>query len=294
MKIPPLAVVSFRAFGRFDQTAYLSVFLVVSGSAAVIALYALTRAFSWNIALILLVTSSTSFLLLARIREKLGNKSSNQSDTATRLVDNTADIFFVVCALSLPALCNYGTKPDDIVRSYGLGGSLDSPHSIKRLLTYGFSHLSFDHFFPNIASTMGLSVALVNFGRKFRGYPVLILWSLTTAGFASILLSPRPVVGFSGAVYGLLGMLTILGLRERASLGAPFIYIYAMVFSSAVLFQLAASNVALVVHLAGFLSGVVYAALNIIFSKMVPDVAKLAINRLAWGIIVISAALACL
>jgi membrane associated rhomboid family serine protease len=284
---------SFREFGRFDRTAYLSVFLAASGSAAVIALYALTRGFSWNIALIFLVTTSTSILLFARRREKLGTKSSNQADTAPRLVDNTADIVLIVCALSLPALSNYGAQPDDIVRSYGLGGSLDSPHSIERFLTYGFSHGSLKQIILNIISTMALSVALVNFGSKFRGYPVLILWSLTAAGFASVLLSPWPVVGFSGAVYGLLGMLTVVGMRERASLAPPFFYIYVMVFSKAVLLQLATSDLAVVAHLAGFLAGVVYGAADVTFASMVPDVAKIALNKIAWGIILISAALAC-
>lgn len=128
-----------------------------------------------------------------------------------------------------------------------------------RLLSYGFLHFGLLHLIVNATCLLAWGVPLE---RLYGSFPLaaLYLGSIVLAGAGSILLHEGPFVsaGASGGVSGLLGALFLLRLLGHIGLPASFFVINISLNVGIALFV---PGIDWQAHLAGFLGGIVLAAL---------------------------------
>lgn len=132
--------------------------------------------------------------------------------------------------------------------------------------TYGFLHAGLWHLAVNMATLLMLA-GPVTTRLGPRGFLTTYVVSLLggAAGFAALTSSPTPMVGASGALFGLAGALLALELDRRLRRRLPVRNVLAMVFGlaagNALLARTAAGDLAWQAHLGGFVAGWLYATI---------------------------------
>ena len=130
--------------------------------------------------------------------------------------------------------------------------------------SYGFLHAGFAHLFLNMLTLLSLGPAVVE-RMGPTGFVATYVVSLLggAAGYALLATSPMPMVGASGALFGLAGAILAMEFRDR-SLDAedrtPVITAAAaLVALNLVLWWAMSGLLAWQAHLGGFVAGAAYA-----------------------------------
>ncbi len=133
-------------------------------------------------------------------------------------------------------------------------------------VTYAFLHGGFLHLIGNMVVVLALGgIAVARVGQQ--GF--LLLYALSAigggAGFALLSSSEAPMVGASGAVFGLIGAWQYWEWQLRRHLGSPLGPVWrrlvGLALLNVVLWLLLSGLLAWEAHLGGFVVGVVFAAL---------------------------------
>jgi membrane associated rhomboid family serine protease len=126
--------------------------------------------------------------------------------------------------------------------------------------TYAFLHSGFMHLLFNMLLVLHLGrEAVERLGQ--RGFVLLYLLSAAggAAGFALLSTSPGPMVGASGAVFGLFGATQYWDFQRRRAVGAPLKPFWGMmtglVLMNVVLLVMVGSMLAWQAHLGGYVAG---------------------------------------
>ncbi len=131
-------------------------------------------------------------------------------------------------------------------------------------VTYGFLHAGLVHLGVNMAALLSLSRPLV---ARLGQRRFLVLYALSLlgggAGFATLGAPDAPMIGASGAVFGLVGAYLALDVQRRSRAGAtlrPVARALALLFVlNVVLWWALHGQLAWETHLGGFLAGWAYA-----------------------------------
>ncbi|OYX42438.1 MAG: hypothetical protein B7Z02_12080 [Rhodobacterales bacterium 32-67-9] len=149
----------------------------------------------------------------------------------------------------------------------GLLGNWRPNYALQPVLmfaTYGFLHAGLWHLGLNMVTLLALTPTLVERIGTCR-YVVLYGISLLGGafGFAAMSSAAAPMVGASGALFGLVGALMSLEFRQRIERGqpvAPLIGIaFVLVLGNALIWWATGGSLAWETHLGGFLAGWVMA-----------------------------------
>lgn len=133
-------------------------------------------------------------------------------------------------------------------------------------ISYAFLHGGLMHLLGNMVAVLALGgIVVARIGQK--GF--LLLYALSTlggaAGFALLSGSESPMVGASGAVFGLIGAWKFWEWQARQHFGSPmrpfWMSLLGLAILNIVLWVLLSGLLAWEAHLGGFLAGVLFAAL---------------------------------
>jgi rhomboid protease GluP len=166
---------------------------------------------------------------------------------------------FLVAAASAGSLSN--TTSSFEIRDGGLfGPAVEDQGEWWRVLTSGFLHVSWEHFFSNMLALLFLGLLLGNALGAAR-FVVIYLGSLVAGSGFVLLFSPDSVtVGASGAVFGLAGAGLVVAWRQRRIF---FLVLVAAWAITNLLFTLSTPGISVAGHFGGFLGG---ALLGLLFS----------------------------
>ena len=130
--------------------------------------------------------------------------------------------------------------------------------------TYAFLHVSPAHLIGNMLALAWLGPALQD---RLGRWGFCALWLAAASGgavcFATLSTAPAPMVGASGAIFGLLGGLVALDYLDRGDLGGVIGMTAVLAVLNALMFVLEHGSLAWETHLGGYLAGILtIAALN--------------------------------
>lgn len=129
--------------------------------------------------------------------------------------------------------------------------------------TYSALHTGAMHLIGNMIALIWLGPTLID--RLGQGR-FSLLWILSAFGgalcFALLSKTPVPMVGASGAIFGLFGALTALDYRTRGQLSAVFAMSAALAVLNIATLILERGSLAWETHLGGYLAGLLYVALH--------------------------------
>lgn len=130
---------------------------------------------------------------------------------------------------------------------------------LTMFVTYAFLHAGLAHLTGNLI-TLALVGKAVVMRCGARGFAILYALSVLGGGlgFGLLARAPAPMIGASGAIFGLLGALMIWQARERGRDGAVGILtlqVLALIFLNFVTWWLQGGQLAWEAHLGGFLAG---------------------------------------
>lgn len=136
---------------------------------------------------------------------------------------------------------------------------------VAMFLTYAFLHSGLMHALFNMLVLLHLAREAV---ARLGAWGFLLLYVLTAIGgaaaFALLSNAPGPMVGASGAVFGLLGITQFWDFQRRRTVGAPLSPFWrtqvGLVVLNVILWVLADGLLAWEAHLGGYLTGFVLAA----------------------------------
>lgn len=127
-------------------------------------------------------------------------------------------------------------------------------------VTHGFLHVGLWHLAVNLIALWSLGPALIA-----RAGQAAFLWLYLASllggalGFARLSQTPLPMVGASGALFGLMGAMLVWTLRDRRrrgqSLGPVWLGLATLGGLNLMLWALAGDGMAWQTHLGGFLAG---------------------------------------
>jgi len=130
--------------------------------------------------------------------------------------------------------------------------------------SYGFLHAGLWHLAVNMTTLFLLAgpvAARIGAQGFLRAYAVSLLGG--AVGFAGLITAPTPMVGASGALFGLAGALLALEFDRRVARALPVRNVLAMVFGlaagNAILAWTSGGALAWQAHLGGFVAGWLYA-----------------------------------
>ena len=168
-------------------------------------------------------------------------------------------VAFLIAAVSAGSLSN--TTSSFEVRDGGLlGPSVEDRGEWWRVITSGFLHISWEHFFSNMVALLLLGLLLGNALGAAR-FVVIYLGSLVAGGLFVLLFSPDSLtVGASGAVFGLAGAGLVVAWRQRRFV---FLFLVAAWAISNLVFTISTPGISVAGHLGGLLGG---ALLGLLFS----------------------------
>jgi rhomboid protease GluP len=158
---------------------------------------------------------------------------------------------FLVAAVSAGSLANTTTSFE--IRDGGLlGPAVEDQGEWYRVITSGFLHVSWEHFFSNMIGLLFLGVLLGNALGAAR-FVVIYVGSLVTGGLLVLLLSPDSLtVGASGAVFGLAGAGLVVAWRQKR----PFTFVIVAAWAvTNVVFTLSTPGISVAGHFGGLLGG---------------------------------------
>lgn len=126
--------------------------------------------------------------------------------------------------------------------------------------SYGFLHAGLWHLALNMTTLLALTpplVARIGTGRFLALYGVSVLGG--AFGFAALSRASAPMVGASGALFGLVGAFMSLDFRQRIAGGRPVGPLAgtaaALVLGNALIWWMTGGRLAWETHLGGFLAG---------------------------------------
>lgn len=123
------------------------------------------------------------------------------------LIGVTAIIF--VLQLAIPNLTSKGLKLSDKIRN---------GQELYRLVTPVFLHGNLQHIFTNMLSLMRMGGNVENLFGSFRYFGTYMVAGIAGNVF-SVIFSPTPSLGASGAVFGIIGAYAVYLTRNRWILG---------------------------------------------------------------------------
>lgn len=127
--------------------------------------------------------------------------------------------------------------------------------------SYAFVHVSPAHLLGNMLALIWLGPMLQN---RLSGWGFAALWAAAAVGgalcFAALSSTPAPMVGASGAVFGLLGAVVALDYLKRGDLMAVLGMTSVLAVLNLVMFVLEQGGLAWQTHLGGYLAGIVITA----------------------------------
>lgn len=151
----------------------------------------------------------------------------------------------------------------------GLLDDLTGVYPLQRevmFISYAFLHGGFLHLIGNMIAVLGLGgIAVARIGEK--GF--LLLYAVTSvcgaAGFALLSNSPSPMIGASGAVFGLIGAWKFWEWQARHAADAPmrplWMSLFGLALLNVILWFALSGLLAWEAHLGGFIAGVLFAAI---------------------------------
>lgn len=169
-------------------------------------------------------------------------------------------VAFLVAAVSAGSLSN--TTSSFEIRDGGmLAPAVEDQGEWWRVLTSGFLHVSWEHFFSNMVALFFLGLLLGNAIGVAR-FVVVYLGSLVVGSLFVLVFSPDALtVGASGAVFGLAGAGIVVSWRQRRFL---FLLLVAAWAITNLLFTLSTPGISVAGHFGGLVGG---AALGWLFSR---------------------------
>jgi rhomboid protease GluP len=162
-------------------------------------------------------------------------------------------VAFLIAAISAGSLSN--TTSSFEVRDGGLfGPAVEDQGEWWRVLTSGFLHVSWEHFFSNMVALLLLGLLLGNALGAAR-FVVIYVGSLITGGLFVLLFSPDSLtVGASGAVFGLAGAGIVVAWRQRRFI---FLFLVAAWAITNLVFTLSTPGISVAGHFGGLIGGAV-------------------------------------
>lgn len=133
--------------------------------------------------------------------------------------------------------------------------------------SYAFLHSGFGHMFSNLAATVPLGLMVLE---RRRGRDLALVWLAAIPGgglgFGLLATSAAPMVGASGAVFGLAGALVTWRWQEDRAAGQPatmraLVVTAGLVALNLVMWLSLGGMMAWETHLGGFIAGAVMAML---------------------------------
>jgi membrane associated rhomboid family serine protease len=173
-------------------------------------------------------------------------------------------VAFIIAAISAGSLANTGSSFE--IRDGGLfGPAVEDQGEWWRVVTSGFLHISWEHFFSNMLALLLLGVLLGNALGAGR-FVVIYLGSLVIGSLFVLLFSPNSLtVGASGAIFGLAGAGVVVAWRQRRWLFLLLVVAWAV---TNLLFTLSTPGISVAGHFGGLLGG---AVLGLLFSGRSSD-----------------------
>jgi membrane associated rhomboid family serine protease len=173
-------------------------------------------------------------------------------------------VAFIIAAITAGSLSN--TTSSFEIRDGGLfGPSVEDHGEWWRVVTSGFLHISWEHFFSNMLALLVLGLLLGNALGAAR-FAAIYLGSLVAGGLFVLLFSPDSLtVGASGAVFGLAGAGLVVAWRQRRWLFLILVVGWAV---TNLLFTISTPGISIAGHIGGLLGG---ALLGFLFSGRSSD-----------------------
>ncbi len=123
--------------------------------------------------------------------------------------------------------------------------------------TYAFLHAGFVHLLGNMLALFWIAPTLI---RKLGQRRFALLWLVSALGgamgFALLSNTPAPMVGASGAIFGLLGGIVAIDYLNRGRLGAVFGMTALLAVLNLVMLVAERGAMAWETHLGGYLTGI--------------------------------------
>ena len=168
-------------------------------------------------------------------------------------------VAFLIAAVSAGSLSN--TTSSFEVRDGGLfGPAVEDQGEWWRVLTSGFLHVSWEHFFSNMVALLLLGLLLGNALGAAR-FVIIYLGSLIVGGLFVLLFSPDSLtVGASGAVFGLAGAGLVVAWRQHRWI---YFFLVAAWAITNLIFSISTPGISVAGHVGGLLGG---ALLGLLFS----------------------------
>jgi membrane associated rhomboid family serine protease len=168
-------------------------------------------------------------------------------------------VAFLIAAVSAGSLSN--TTSSFEVRDGGLfGPAVEDQGEWWRVLTSGFLHVSWEHFFSNMVALFLLGLLLGNALGAAR-FVIIYLGSLIVGGLFVLLFSPDSLtVGASGAVFGLAGAGLVVAWRQHRWI---YFFLVAAWAITNLVFSISTPGISVAGHVGGLLGG---ALLGLLFS----------------------------
>ena len=168
-------------------------------------------------------------------------------------------VAFLIAAVSAGSLSN--TTSSFEVRDGGLfGPAVEDQGEWWRVLTSGFLHVSWEHFFSNMVALFLLGLLLGNALGAAR-FVIIYLGSLIVGGLFVLLFSPDSLtVGASGAVFGLAGAGLVVAWRQHRWISFFLVATWAL---TNLIFSISTPGISVAGHVGGLLGG---ALLGLLFS----------------------------
>jgi rhomboid protease GluP len=169
-------------------------------------------------------------------------------------------VAFLVAAVTAGSLSN--TTSSFEIRDGGmLAPAVEDQGEWWRVLTSGFLHVSWEHFFSNMLALFFLGLLLGNAIGVAR-FVVVYLGSLVVGSLFVLVFSPDALtVGASGAVFGLAGAGLVVSWRQRRFV---FLLLVAAWAITNLLFTLSTPGISVAGHFGGLVGG---ALLGWLFSR---------------------------
>ncbi|MDQ0156481.1 rhomboid family intramembrane serine protease [Robertmurraya andreesenii] len=176
----------------------------------------------------------------------------------------------IVCLCSVVIILQIylGFTEDSIIILGGLDKELIESGYIWRFITYSFAHMSLFHYIINIPILIILARPI----EKYYGSVLFLIVFLILSICAGMSIyyffdGAYPLVGSSGAGYGLIGILAFLLLRYPSKI-SPYdkkFILYLLFFS--LIFTISIPNLAISGHVGGFISGIIIAFIISLFKR---------------------------
>jgi membrane associated rhomboid family serine protease len=158
---------------------------------------------------------------------------------------------FLIAAVSAGSLSN--TTSSFEIRDGGmLAPAVEDQGEWYRMVTSGFLHVSWEHFFSNMLALFFLGLLLGNAIGVAR-FVVVYLGSLVMGSLFVLVFSPDSLtVGASGAVFGLAGAGLVVSWRQRRVLFLLLVFAWAL---TNLLFTLSTPGISVAGHFGGLIGG---------------------------------------